>query len=766
MLGFFGCFSCLFVASVVHADGRVFVVELSNSSSFLGFREAEQACASQQARLASAAELRHAVMECFFSLCTRGWLHGGTVGTTVCNYVGGSLKAVDVRTENATGDSTQVNGFCIKDKGVPCGDPPSFPNTRLQGHSGFELGDELLYACVPGYVMPNGHSAFSLLCDSCGEWYGLVQMCVKDSTEGHVDYEDKFTYGGTVEAHGQVYEEAHGGPQSEEPWGQELQDMSFTVKGEQPEDYGQQELEDVDHREEQALEDSAGHPRREEDRREVTTIPTEAPVSLLSQKHRFWFPSETFQQQEEHLVSVDPITHNPQRPSGGQSKESREEERRPHHQEQDSDERHEDDDHQGQVEQHITYEELDDRSRHKDRHDDHYDMGEHEEERVRYDDQHDTDEEHEDDVTHDGDDHQEQLDGSEERPDQDDHDDNKDNKDLDDHFDHVDHDSHEDHTDHDDRDDHDNPEDHDDQEDHDQHEDHNDPEDHDDQEDQDDRDDHDDDHSDHDDHLDHMNHNDHDDHDHHKDHKDHYEDTDDNDDFDDGRKDDNDSYENHDSHEDHHDNDGHQRVVFSTTRDRTQNITRGEPGQVATTDDSWLDGHPVAVEEGVVGETVARATDNPNEVEKNIPEEWETPAPDNPASSSDSASSLEYDTQQVVPTHSWLLDLTQHPFLHHGPAHEDNVVEHTLPDLPGETSERGKVEGEAGETICVGESCPPPSSNSRGPIVAAIIAAVCLVAAAVVVTVWCYRQRQQKSSVYEMNGKGQSSQQMEMQQKV
>lgn len=61
----------------------------------------------------------------------------------------------------------------------PCGDPPSFPNARLQSHSGSEMGDELLYTCVPGYVMPGGHTAFSLLCDSCGEWYGLVQICVK-----------------------------------------------------------------------------------------------------------------------------------------------------------------------------------------------------------------------------------------------------------------------------------------------------------------------------------------------------------------------------------------------------------------------------------------------------------------------------------------------------------------------------------------------------------------------------------------------------------
>lgn len=69
--------------------------------------------------------------------------------------------------------------MCLLLTGVPCGDPPSFPNARQQGHSGYELGDELLYTCAPGYVMPSGRSAFSLLCDSCGEWYGLVEICVK-----------------------------------------------------------------------------------------------------------------------------------------------------------------------------------------------------------------------------------------------------------------------------------------------------------------------------------------------------------------------------------------------------------------------------------------------------------------------------------------------------------------------------------------------------------------------------------------------------------
>lgn len=61
-------------------SGRVFVLDLRNSSGLQGFRDAERACATRHARLASAQELQHAVVECFFSSCTRGWLYGGTVG--------------------------------------------------------------------------------------------------------------------------------------------------------------------------------------------------------------------------------------------------------------------------------------------------------------------------------------------------------------------------------------------------------------------------------------------------------------------------------------------------------------------------------------------------------------------------------------------------------------------------------------------------------------------------------------------------------------
>lgn len=37
--------------------------------------------------------------------------------TTVCSVVGGSLKAVDVKTEDASEDVAYLEAFCVKDKG-------------------------------------------------------------------------------------------------------------------------------------------------------------------------------------------------------------------------------------------------------------------------------------------------------------------------------------------------------------------------------------------------------------------------------------------------------------------------------------------------------------------------------------------------------------------------------------------------------------------------------------------------------------------------
>lgn len=621
-----------------------------------------------------------------------------------------------------------------------------------------------------------------------------------DEAESHVDYEDKFTdsYGEAErhstrpeEAQGEVYEKVHGASYLMGKTSQEQQEVSFDMEVEDHRDHGEQEVvAEGDRDADRAVEDFIGHPSWEQESREEvrTNAPapsTDAPVSLLSQKHLFWFPSEAFQDQG-HPVSTQTV----QRASGAQSEESKEHESQESHLHQrpvdvqpdsyDEDDRdtddqddHDDSDHVDPAlpgatddSRHDDHDDHDDHeddgdhsdSRHDDHsdhddledlhsqeeqdrkdpmkpytpsyrdreddHNDHYDMGEHEDERDRvrygsqeYDDREDVYEEREsyedreattDDGRDDGDA------GDPDRSDHDDHDDDAEEDDLDRYTDH--HDDHDDHEDHD---------------------------------------------------VDHD-----------------------------------DSYDDRDSHEE-----AGQHVIFSVAKDH-ENVTQrgGEEGGEATTDDTWLDGYPVVlgetenVESTTGNEGRERGTvDRPNEVDigrptphPGLPEEtpepaseqegamevWPTAAPSSPDLSDSSLhpEDLDYDTQQPAPTRSGLGDLTEHPFLDHDLAPPVNdgdlsLEGHTVRDLPGEAGERGEMEGEMGETICTGDGCPPPSSPSRGPTVAAVIVVLCALATAVIVGVWCYRRQQQKSSMYEMNGKGGQSQSrqgqhIEMQQKV
>ncbi|KAK2836483.1 hypothetical protein Q7C36_014352 [Tachysurus vachellii] len=257
--------------------GRVFLLDLKNGSD-IGFEAASSVCGHHGARMASAMELRHAVVECSFSACARGWLSGPSIGTTVCRSISGSLRAVDMQVENVTETYERLAVFCVKDSGAPCGGPPSFPNTHLQGQTGLELGDELLYACNPGYILPNGETAFSLLCDSCGEWYGLVQLCVKDKAEVFIDYEDKLSDGH------HLYDEVH-----------RLSTMP------RPTDHGEEEesTPEPDH-----LEPVLQVKAIDKMEKNTAVSVTEPPVSQLSQKHMFWFPSEAFQEEEHPLITT------------------------------------------------------------------------------------------------------------------------------------------------------------------------------------------------------------------------------------------------------------------------------------------------------------------------------------------------------------------------------------------------------------------------------------------------------------------------------
>uniref|UniRef100_A0A6J0UCB2 Sushi domain-containing protein 5 n=1 Tax=Pogona vitticeps TaxID=103695 RepID=A0A6J0UCB2_9SAUR len=189
--------SALFFLQIasVRADGKVFALEPRNGSHSLDFAMARQSCTAAGARLATREELRRAIRDCSFTVCTKGWLGDGTIGTIVCNRTGSkpqSVKMIDIQIEMDPSLSDRYNAICVKAEGKPCGDPPSFPHTILHGHTGFEMGDELHYICAQGYVMSNKDTAFTLLCHTCGEWFGQVQACVKDKTEGHIDYEDNF----------------------------------------------------------------------------------------------------------------------------------------------------------------------------------------------------------------------------------------------------------------------------------------------------------------------------------------------------------------------------------------------------------------------------------------------------------------------------------------------------------------------------------------------------------------------------------------------
>ncbi|XP_051527366.1 sushi domain-containing protein 5 isoform X2 [Myxocyprinus asiaticus] len=249
LLGYLACLTVGHTRADVSSLGRVFLLELQSASKGgqdAGFEAATNACIAQGARVASGADLHHAVLECALSACSRGWLSGPSIGTTVCSQVAGSLISVDVQLENVTGDNERLGVFCVKDSDAPCGQPPSLPNSHLQGKTGLDIGDELLYACNPGYKLPNGETAFSLLCDSCGEWYGLVQHCVIGGAET-TDHKE---------------EESTPEPKYER-----------TAMSE----------------EEEIEEDS-------------TVSVTEPPVSLLSQKHMFWFPSEAFQDENKPPV--------------------------------------------------------------------------------------------------------------------------------------------------------------------------------------------------------------------------------------------------------------------------------------------------------------------------------------------------------------------------------------------------------------------------------------------------------------------------------
>ncbi|XP_045654095.1 sushi domain-containing protein 5 [Ursus americanus] len=272
----------------VRADGKLFVLESQNGSQGLELEAARLSCKSRGAHLVSAEELRRVVHDCAFSVCTTGWLADGTLGTTVCNKGSDEqqiTRAVDVRIESNPVPGGTYNALCIKDEEKPCGDPPSFPHTILQGRTGLEMGDELLYVCAPGHVTGHRETAFTLLCDSCGEWYGLAQACGTDAAEAHIDYEDNF-------------------PDDRSVSFRELMEDSRT---EAEEDRGPGKASEEAPKQDRLVSISVGRENIAQDTAFVPTtglftagssVPTDLPGSQLNQKYLFWFPAGNFHKPE------------------------------------------------------------------------------------------------------------------------------------------------------------------------------------------------------------------------------------------------------------------------------------------------------------------------------------------------------------------------------------------------------------------------------------------------------------------------------------
>ncbi|XP_037684515.1 sushi domain-containing protein 5 isoform X1 [Choloepus didactylus] len=273
---------------LVRADGKLFVLESQNGSQGLELEAARLSCRSRGAHLVSADELRRIVQDCAFAVCTTGWLADGTLGTTVCSKGSGeqqSMRAVDVRIESNPVPGGTFSALCITDKDKPCGDPPSFPHTILQGRTGLEMGDELLYVCAPGHVTGHRETAFTLLCNSCGEWYGLVQACGKDEAEAHIDYEDNFPDDRSVS----------------------FRELMEDSRSEAEEDRGQGEAPEEAPKQDRLVSISVGRENTAQDKAFVPTtsspsagssVPIDLPGSRLNQKYLFWFPAETLHKPE------------------------------------------------------------------------------------------------------------------------------------------------------------------------------------------------------------------------------------------------------------------------------------------------------------------------------------------------------------------------------------------------------------------------------------------------------------------------------------
>ncbi|XP_050996355.1 sushi domain-containing protein 5 [Acomys russatus] len=270
------------------SEGKLFVLESQNGSQGLDLEAARLSCKGKGAHLVSTGELKRVIQDCAFAVCTTGWLADGTLGTTVCSKGNGEQqipRAVDVRIDSHPVPGAKHNALCIKDEERPCGDPPSFPHTILQGRTGLEMGDELLYVCAPGSVTGHREAAFTLLCNSCGEWYGLVQACGKDEAEAHIDYEENFPDDRSVS----------------------FRELMEDSRAEGEEEKAQDDASEETPKQDRLVFASASKENVAQEKASVPTpglpgaggsVHTDWPGSRLKRKYSLWFPPETFHKPE------------------------------------------------------------------------------------------------------------------------------------------------------------------------------------------------------------------------------------------------------------------------------------------------------------------------------------------------------------------------------------------------------------------------------------------------------------------------------------
>ncbi|MGH0122713.1 UNVERIFIED_CONTAM: hypothetical protein FKN15_006805 [Acipenser sinensis] len=288
--------------------GKVFMLESRNGSQRMDLATAQGACESQGARLAMPEELRRAVIECSFTACTRGWLADTNLGTTVCNKLDGgqqNMKAVDVKIESTTDTSSQHDSFCINDKGatlLPVVTAGLVPVLRSSTHSvhnpvpvpTLDYGYRYLYR--PGTIMVPSRPGWAIAFtgpilkgsvvvapaeQTLPSWMSTNTAPVYE-TEAHIDYEDKFP-----DERSMAFEDTD-----------EDEEFAFS-------EHEDTEQERGDVKEGEAVEEEEVEDFTERENLEPTT-PTESPVSLLSQKHLFWFPSKTFHETEQPEESQEP----------------------------------------------------------------------------------------------------------------------------------------------------------------------------------------------------------------------------------------------------------------------------------------------------------------------------------------------------------------------------------------------------------------------------------------------------------------------------